>query len=147
VLFLLLPGVLVAAAFSAILAAFGDRNDGSAHSGSGKRDSAHRSLDGDALALVQVRVLRLSLSQDWDVGVGAFPEGEEILVGNPGPGQGDEFVLTSVHDVSGKSVVEREVWSSIATNSFVDTLYVGMAPDKLKRSMTLTAQRVAKHKE
>ena len=39
----------------------------------------------DGLALVQPRVLRLSLFQDRDVGVGVFPEGEEILVGNLGP--------------------------------------------------------------
>ena len=31
--------------------------------------------------LLQLRVLRLGLLQDGDVGVGVFPEGEEILVG------------------------------------------------------------------
>ena len=32
------------------------------------------------VALLQLRVLRLGLLQDGDVGVGVFPEGEEILV-------------------------------------------------------------------
>jgi hypothetical protein len=35
---------------------------------------------------LQLRVLRLSLLQDRDVGVGVFPEGEEILVGGAGFG-------------------------------------------------------------
>jgi hypothetical protein len=30
--------------------------------------------------LLQLRVLRLSLGQDGDIGVGVFPEGEEIIV-------------------------------------------------------------------
>jgi hypothetical protein len=60
---------------------------------------------------------------------------------------GDDFVLTNVHEVSGKPLVEREVWSSFTPNSFVDTLYVGRAPDKLKRFMTLTARRTVKHRE
>src|ERR1700678_3597232 len=38
------------------------------------------------LPLIQLRVLRLSLFQDGDVGVGVLPEGEEILVGNLCPG-------------------------------------------------------------
>src|SRR5260370_18405962 len=32
--------------------------------------------------LLQLRVFRLSLLQDWNVRVGVFPEGEEILVGS-----------------------------------------------------------------
>ena len=31
---------------------------------------------------LQLRVLRLGLLKDGDVGVGVFPEGEEVLVGN-----------------------------------------------------------------
>src|SRR5271170_6131731 len=34
-----------------------------------------------AFQLLQLRVLRLGLLQDGDVGVGVFPEGEEIFVG------------------------------------------------------------------
>jgi hypothetical protein len=49
--------------------------------------------------------------------------------------------------VSGKQVVEREVWSSFTPNSFIQTLYVGEAPDKLKRFMTLTAKRFVKQGE
>jgi hypothetical protein len=60
---------------------------------------------------------------------------------------GDDFVLTNVRQVSGKQVVEREVWSSITPNSFVQTLYLGVAPDKLKRFMTITARRVVKRGE
>ena len=32
--------------------------------------------------LLQLRVLRFGLLQDGDVGVGIFPEGEEVLVGH-----------------------------------------------------------------
>src|SRR5712692_4178685 len=35
--------------------------------------------------LLQLRVLRLGLLQDGDVGVGVFPEGEEIFVGGERP--------------------------------------------------------------
>jgi hypothetical protein len=62
----------------------------------------------------------------------------------PGKWDGDDFVLTNVRQVSGKQVVEREVWSSITPNSFVQTLYLGEAPDKLKRFVTITARRVVK---
>src|SRR6266568_4110611 len=34
--------------------------------------------------LLQLRVLSLSLDKDGDVGVGVFPEGEEILIGGAG---------------------------------------------------------------
>jgi hypothetical protein len=34
--------------------------------------------------LLQLRVLRFGLLQDGDVGVGVFPEGEEILIGGAG---------------------------------------------------------------
>ncbi len=34
--------------------------------------------------LLQLRVLRLSFFQDGDVGVGVFPEREEILISGPG---------------------------------------------------------------
>src|SRR5213592_2459198 len=41
---------------------------------------------------LQLRVLRLGFLQDGDVGVGVFPEGEEILIGGAGlgcvPGEG-----------------------------------------------------------
>jgi hypothetical protein len=64
-----------------------------------------------------------------------------------GKWDGDDFVLTDVRQVSGKRVVEREVWSSITPNSFIQTLYLGEAPDKLKRFMTITARRVVKRGE
>jgi len=38
--------------------------------------------------LLQLRVLRFGFLQDWDVGVGVFPEGEEILVGGVRPDAG-----------------------------------------------------------
>ena len=34
--------------------------------------------------LLQLRVLRLGFLQDGDVGVGVFPEGEEVLIGSLG---------------------------------------------------------------
>ena len=38
--------------------------------------------------LLQLRVLRLGLLQDGDVGVGVFPEGEEIFIGGHCPDAG-----------------------------------------------------------
>jgi hypothetical protein len=64
-----------------------------------------------------------------------------------GKWDGDDFVLTNVRQVSGKQVVEKEVWSSITPNSFIQTLYLGEAPDQLKRFMTITARRVVKRGE
>jgi hypothetical protein len=64
-----------------------------------------------------------------------------------GKWDGDDFVQNDVREVSGKQVVEREVWSGITPNSFIQTLYVGEAPDKLKRFMTVTAKRRAKQGE
>ena len=58
--------------------------------------------------------------------------------------EGDDFVLTNVYEVAGKKMVEREVWSSFRPNSFVQTLYVGVAPGKLKRVITIKAQRLTK---
>src|SRR5580658_960973 len=40
-------------------------------------------------ASLQLRVLRLSLLQDGDIGIGIFPEGEEIFVGGERPGAGE----------------------------------------------------------
>lgn len=58
-----------------------------------------------------------------------------------GKWEGDDFVQTDTHEVSGKRVFEKEVWSNFTQNSFVQTLYVGEAPDRLKRFMTVTAKR------
>jgi hypothetical protein len=38
--------------------------------------------------LLQLRVLRFGLFQDWYVGIGVFPEGEETFVGGEGPDAG-----------------------------------------------------------
>jgi hypothetical protein len=40
------------------------------------------STEFDKRKLLQLRVLRLGLLQDGDVGVGVFPEGEEVFVGS-----------------------------------------------------------------
>jgi hypothetical protein len=40
----------------------------------------------DFFQLLQLRVLRLGFLQDGDVGVGVFPEREEILIGSLGFG-------------------------------------------------------------
>src|SRR5580704_1377117 len=47
----------------------------------------------DFFPLLQLRVLRFGLLQDWDVGVGVFPEGEEILVGSERPDAGGIYSL------------------------------------------------------
>lgn len=64
-----------------------------------------------------------------------------------GEWDGDDFVLNDVREVSGKQVVGREVWSGITPNSFIQTLYVGERPAKLKRFMTVTATRRVKRGE
>jgi len=40
-----------------------------------------RSLRESRTLLLQLRVLRLRFFEDWDVEVGVFPEGEEVLIG------------------------------------------------------------------
>ncbi len=56
--------------------------------------------------------------------------------------EGDAYVATDVHEVSGKPVFEKEVWSSITPNSFIQMLYVGDSRDSLKLYMTIKARRV-----
>ena len=58
---------------------------------------------------------------------------------------GADYVATDEHEVSGKPVFEKEVWSDFTPNSFTQTLYVGDSPDKLKRFMTIKAKRIMKH--
>ena len=41
----------------------------------------HRAKRQKAFPLLQLRVLRLSFFEDGDVGIGVFPEGEEVFVG------------------------------------------------------------------
>jgi hypothetical protein len=53
-------------------------------------------------------------------------------------------VETDEHEVSGKRVFEKEVWSDFTQNSFSQTLYVSEASNKLKRFLTINAKRVIK---
>jgi hypothetical protein len=57
---------------------------------------------------------------------------------------GNDFVATDAHEVSGKQVFEKEVWSDFIPNSFTQTLYTGDASDKLKRFLTIKAKRIIK---
>jgi ketosteroid isomerase-like protein len=57
---------------------------------------------------------------------------------------GDDYVATDEHEVSGKQVFEKEVWSDFTPNSFSQTLYTGAASDKLKRFLTIKAKRIIK---
>ena len=57
---------------------------------------------------------------------------------------GNDYVATDAHEVSGKQVFEKEVWSDFTPNSFSQTLYVGDASDKLKRFLTIKAKRIIK---
>jgi hypothetical protein len=57
---------------------------------------------------------------------------------------GDDYVATDEHEVSGKQVFEKEVWSDFTPNSFSQTLYTGDTFDKLKRFLTIKAKRVIK---
>lgn len=66
------------------------------------------------------------------------------LLSEPGKWEGDAFVAADVHEVSGKPVFEKEVWSDFTPNSFSQTLYVGDARNTLKRFMTIKAKRVTK---
>src|ERR1700752_3750589 len=56
--------------------------------------------------LLQPRVLGLGLLQDGDVGVGVFPEGEEVLVGGAGFGS---VVLQDV-GAGNTEMSERSPW-------------------------------------
>jgi hypothetical protein len=55
---------------------------------SGRRVEYLPRLNGYALELLQICGFRLGFLQDGDVGVGVFPEGEEILIGGAGFGEG-----------------------------------------------------------
>jgi hypothetical protein len=55
---------------------------------------------------------------------------------------GDTFVMTDFHEVSGKPVFEKEVWSSFAPGSFSQTLFIGDSRDTLKLYMTIKAKRI-----
>jgi hypothetical protein len=66
------------------------------------------------------------------------------VLSEPGKWDGNAFVITDVHQDSGKPVFEMEVWSNFTPNSFSQTLYVGDSRDKLKRFMTIQAKRVTK---
>jgi len=59
-----------------------------------------------------------------------------------GKWEGSDYVQTDEHEVAGKRVFEREVWTDFAADSYGQTLYVGNAADKLKRIMTIKATRV-----
>jgi hypothetical protein len=47
------------------------------------RGGRHASLHSPALSLFQLRVLRLGLLQDGDIGVGVLPKGEEVAICGP----------------------------------------------------------------
>jgi hypothetical protein len=47
------------------------------------RRGRHASLHSPALSLSQLRVLRLGLLQDGDIGVGVLPKGEEVAICGP----------------------------------------------------------------
>jgi hypothetical protein len=55
-----------------------------------------------------------------------------------------DYVATDVHEVLGKQVFEKEVWSNFTPDSFTQTLYVGDSRDTLKLFMTIRAKRVSK---
>jgi hypothetical protein len=55
---------------------------------------------------------------------------------------GDAFITTDVHQVSGEPVFEKEVFSSFSPDSFSQTLYVGHSRDTLKLYMTIKAKRI-----
>jgi hypothetical protein len=61
-----------------------------------------------------------------------------------GKWDGNDYVETDEHEVSGKRVFEKEIWSDFAPNSFSQMLYVGGSSDKLKRFLTIKAKRVIK---
>lgn len=56
--------------------------------------------------------------------------------------EGSNYVQTDEHEVAGKRVFEKEVWSDFAPDAYSQTLYTGDATDKLKRFMTIKAKRV-----
>jgi hypothetical protein len=58
---------------------------------------------------------------------------------------GDTLVMIDSHEVSGKPVFEKEVWSSFTPGSFSQTLFAGDSRDTLKLSMTIKAKRIIPH--
>lgn len=60
-----------------------------------------------------------------------------------GKWEGDAYVQADAHEVSGKRVFEKEVWSDFTANSYTQTLYLGDSADRLKRFLTIKAKRVA----
>lgn len=59
-----------------------------------------------------------------------------------GKWEGKEFVQTDLHDESGKRIFAREVWSDLKRDSFTQTVYQGVAADKLRKILTIKATRV-----
>ena len=51
-----------------------------------KRSAKQQGRSQDFFQLLQLRVLRVGFLQDGDVGIGVFPEGEEILIRGAGLG-------------------------------------------------------------
>ena len=64
-----------------------------------------------------------------------------VLSGS-GNWEGNNFVLTDVQGDSGKRVFVREVWSDLKRDSFTQTVYQGIAADKLQKILTIKATRV-----
>jgi hypothetical protein len=56
---------------------------------------------------LQLRVLRLGFLQDGDVGVGVFPEGEEVLIGGAGLGGVTLQVVSAGKAESGEGIEWR----------------------------------------
>ena len=56
----------------------------------------------------------------------------------------NSYIETDEHIMEGRRVFEKEVWSDFTPNSFIQTLYVGDAPDRLKTFLTIKAKRVTR---
>lgn len=61
-----------------------------------------------------------------------------------GSWNGQTFVMNDKHEVEGKMVFEKEVWSDMTTHSFKQSLYVGNSAENLKLFMTIKAKRRAR---
>lgn len=55
----------------------------------------------------------------------------------------DAFEISDAHEVDGKMVFEKEVWSNFTPTSYIQTLFTGDSPQTLKRFLTIKSTRVA----
>ena len=93
-----------------------------------------------ALELLQLRVFRLGDDEDGNVGVGVFPEGEELLVGCLGFG-GVALHGIGVHHAA-ISFLTQKIKVGVTAGTRIDDC--GKVPGKIVQVTLLVCQRIVK---